>query len=209
MITKNIIFDLGNVMVTLDVAGCFRNFMSLCPPDTSDLMLNPEFNKLIHLYSIGGVSTEQFCEQIRQICRTKASDKEIVDACNSMLVEIPDVKKEKLLELKAQGYRLFFLSNIVDCHWDLIAEKMLPYKGHKAEDFVDIAFLSQKMHLVKPDPRIYETVIKESGINPAETLFIDDKPENCKAAEAFGIRTFNNANLDDWLKAEPWLDYQE
>ncbi|MCR5003720.1 MAG: HAD family phosphatase, partial [Bacteroidales bacterium] len=203
MAIKNIIFDLGNVMVTLDVLKSVRAFMSLCPNTTGNPMENPEFVKLINLYSVGGVSTEEFCEQIRTIFDIKASDRQIIDACNMMLVEIPEKKKVKLLELKAQGYHLFFLSNIVDCHWDLISEKLLPYKGKTAEDFVEIAFLSQKMHLVKPDPEIYATVIREAQIEPKETLFIDDRPENCKAAEAFGIKTFNNLKIDDWLIAEP------
>ena len=47
---------------------------------------------------------------------------EIIDAANTMLVEIPDEKKERLLQLKKAGYRLFLLSNTIDVHWDYCVE---------------------------------------------------------------------------------------
>ena len=127
------------------------------------------------------------------------TNEEIIDAANKMLVEIPDEKKERLLQLKKAGYRLFLLSNTIDIHWDYCVEHLFPYRNHGVEDYFEHCFLSQRMHLAKPDARIYEEVVKQANIYPDETLFIDDLKENCEAAEKLGIHTFQNVKFDDWL----------
>ena len=123
----------------------------------------------------------------------------IVNAANKMLVEIPDEKKERLLQLKKAGYRLFLLSNTIDVHWDYCVEHLFPYQNYGIEDYFEQCFLSQRMHLAKPNARIYEEVIRQANIHPDETLFIDDLKENCEAAEKLGIHTFQNVKFDDWL----------
>lgn len=87
------------------------------------------------------------------------TDKQIVDATNKMLDEIPDVKKEALLKLKTQGKRLFLLSNTIDMHWDYCVKKLVPYKGYQVDDFFENIFLSQRMHLDKPHPMIFQEVV--------------------------------------------------
>ena len=84
------------------------------------------------------------------------TNEEIIDAANKMLVEIPDEKKERLLQLKKAGYRLFLLSNTIDIHWDYCVEHLFLYQNHGVEDYFEHCFLSQRMHLAKPDARIYE-----------------------------------------------------
>ena len=72
-------------------------------------------------------------------------------------------------------------------------------QNHGVEDYFEYCFLSQRMHLAKPDARIYEEVVRQANIHPDETLFIDDLKENCEAAEKLGIHTFQNVKFDDWL----------
>ena len=78
-------------------------------------------------------------------------------------------------------------------------EHLFPYQNYGVEDYFEHCFLSQRMHLAKPDAHIYEEVIRQANIHPDETLFIDDLKENCEAAEKLGIHTFQNVKLDDWL----------
>lgn len=151
---------------------------------------------------VGLISTEQFCDAARNLTLTTVSNHQIIEAANRMLVVIPDEKKRRLLKLKAKGYRLFLLSNTIDIHWDYCVEKLFPYQGHNVEDYFEKVFLSQRLHLSKPDARIYEEVIRQAAIVPEESLFIDDLQENCIAAENLGIHTFQNAEFDDWLDLE-------
>ena len=196
---KNIIFDLGNVLVKLNPDGCIGAFKAIEMGELVDPNPQSEGMKLMSKLGVGMITTEEFCEVARKLTGTDVTNEEIIDAANKMLVVIPDEKKERLLQLKKAGYRLFLLSNTIDVHWDYCVEYLFPYQNHGVEDYFEHCFLSQRMHLAKPNARIYEEVIRQANIHPDETLFIDDLKENCEAAEKLGIHTFQNVKFDDWL----------
>lgn len=197
---KNIIFDLGNVLVKLNPEGCIGAFKAIGMGELVDSNPQGEGMKLMSKLGVGMITTEEFCEAARKLTGTDVTNEEIIDAANKMLVEIPDEKKERLLQLKKAGYRLFLLSNTIDVHWDYCVEHLFPYQKYGVEDYFEQCFLSQRMHLAKPNARIYEEVIRQANIHPDETLFIDDLKENCEAAEKLGIHTFQNVKFDDWLE---------
>ena len=196
---KNIIFDLGNVLVKLNPEGCIGAFKAIGMGEWVEQNPQSEGMKLMSKLGVGMITTEEFCDAARKLTGTDVTNVDIIDAANKMLVVIPDEKKERLLQLKKAGYRLFLLSNTIDIHWDYCVEHLFPYQNHRVEDYFEKCFLSQRMHLAKPDARIYEEVIKQANIYPDETLFIDDLKENCEAAEKLGIHTFQNVKFDDWL----------
>lgn len=197
---KNIIFDLGNVLVKLNPEGCIGAFKAIGMGELVDSNPQSEGMKLMSKLGVGMITTEEFCEAARKLTGTDVMNGEIINAANKMLVEIPDEKKARLLQLKKAGYRLFLLSNTIDVHWDYCVEHLFPYQKYGVEDYFEQCFLSQRMHLAKPNARIYEEVIRQANIHPDETLFIDDLKENCEAAEKLGIHTFQNVNFDDWLE---------
>lgn len=208
---KNIIFDLGNVLVRLDPKGCMDAFKAIGMGRLTDVVGCPESKELMDKLGVGMISTEDFCDEARRLTGSTASDEQIKEAANKMLVEIPDEKKRRLLALRDKGYRLFLLSNTNDIHWDYCVENLFPLvasglNGRKreygVEHYFERAFLSQNLHLAKPDARIYKAVIDNANIIPTETLFIDDLQENCEAAEKLGIHTFQNEGFDDWLGVE-------
>ena len=196
---KNIIFDLGNVLVKLNPEGCIGAFKAIGMGELVDSNPQSEGMKLMGKLGVGMITTEAFCDAARELTGTDVTNEDIIDAANKMLVEIPDYKKERLLQLKKAGYRLFLLSNTIDVHWGYCVEHLFPYQNHGVEDYFEQCFLSQRMHLAKPNARIYEEVIRQANIHPDETLFIDDLKENCEAAEKLGIHTFQNVKFDDWL----------
>ena len=197
---KNIIFDLGNVLVKLNPEGCIGAFKAIGMGELVDSNPQSEGMKLMSKLGVGMITTEEFCEAARKLTGADVTNEEIINAANKMLVEIPDEKKERLLLLKKAGYRLFLLSNTIDVHWDYCVEHLFPYQKYGVEDYFEQCFLSQRMHLAKPNVRIYEEVIRQANIHPDETLFIDDLKENCEAAEKLGIHTFQNVKFDDWLE---------
>ena len=196
---KNIIFDLGNVLVKLNPEGCIGAFKAIGMGELVDSNPQSEGMKLMSKLGVGMMTTEAFCDAARKLTGADVANEEIIAAANKMLVEIPDEKKERLLQLKKAGYRLFLLSNTIDIHWDYCVELLFPYQNHGVEDYFEQCFLSQRMHLAKPNARIYEEVIRQADIHPDATLFIDDLKENCEAAEKLGIHTFQNVKFDDWL----------
>ena len=183
----------------LNPEGCIGAFKAIGMGELANPNPQSEGMKLMSKLGVGMITTEAFCDAARELTGADVTNEEIIDAANKMLVEIPDEKKERLLQLKKAGYRLFLLSNTIDIHWDYCVEHLFPYQNYGVEDYFEHCFLSQRMHLAKPDAHIYEEVVKQANIYPDETLFVDDLKENCEAAEKLGIHTFQNVKLDDWL----------
>ena len=197
---KNIIFDLGNVLVKLDEDATMRAFEKLGMGSFKHLRENPEALQLFQAMGIGRITNQQFFDSFRKIVNPDATDKQIIDATNAMLVTIPDTKKQKLIDLRKAGYRTFLLSNTIDIHWRYCRDKLFPMDHYTADDYFDRIFTSQEMHMKKPDDEIFQTVIKEASLMPNETIFIDDLEVNCEAAERNGIQAFQNKEFNDWMK---------
>ena len=183
----------------LNPEGCIGAFKAIGMGELVEQNPQSEGMKLMSKLGVGMITTEAFCDAARGLTGADVTNGDIIAAANKMLVVIPDEKKARLLQLKKAGYRLFLLSNTIDVHWDYCVDHLFPYQNYGVEDYFEYCFLSQRMHLAKPDARIYEEVIRQANIHPDETLFIDDLKENCEAAEKLGIHTFQNVKFDDWL----------
>ena len=81
------------------------------------------------------------------------------------------------------------LSNTNEAHWQYIHDHVFPACGFTPEELFERIFLSYEMGVIKPDLRIYQMVIEATGIEPAETLFLDDNKDNLQAASTLGIHT--------------------
>ncbi len=114
-------------------------------------------------------------------------------------MHIPERKLKALKSLRKRA-KVYLLSNTNDLHWDLCLEKWFDAGENRCTDFFDKVFLSQNLKLEKPDPEIFKTVIQELGINPSETLFLDDRKENVEAAARCGLRTYHVAGGADWVR---------
>ena len=194
---KHIIFDLGNVLVRLDTPACIEAFKKI----GIEMVINrsnDDAKSVLEQLGLGLISVETFCQKARELSGSQASDEAICQAANAMLVEIPDEKKRRLLDLRARGHRVFLLSNTNSIHWDYCVEQLFPYKNYGVADYFERIFLSQEMHLQKPDAEIFNEVLRQTGIRAEDSIFIDDLPENCEAARGVGIQAFQNTNFDDW-----------
>lgn len=199
---RNVIFDLGNVLVALDNEACARALTAIGCERLVRVNDDPAVWRLFDQLGLGLISNVQFYAQVRRLTGTTATDAQIDMACNAMLTVIPDVKKQRLLDMRRAGCHTFLLSNTIDIHWRYCVEHLFPYNGYGVPDYFDRAFVSQVMHLAKPDRKIFETVIEQTGIDPHHTLFIDDLQENCDAAAQLGIDVYCNAHFNDWLSLE-------
>lgn len=224
---KNIIFDWGGVLIDLDFEGCCQAFQNLGVGDLKQMLTGAENNNLFKNYELGNITTEQFREEIRQLvkctqdCKTEdqstsstttnsgdaniLTDEKIDAVWLSMVKTIPEKKLKLLAELRKQ-YNLYLLSNTNDLHWEKISRKVFHYENLERDDFFKEIFLSNKMHLAKPDPEIFREVLTKAKLNPEETLFIDDAEVNCKAAATVGLHTAHylpGSDLKSVLPKEP------
>ena len=182
---KNIVFDLGGVIVDLDIPTSLKAFAKIMvhPVETLEEAI-ATLRPLMHAMDVGEMEANTFISIMKEQCRPGVKDEDIVDAFNQ-IIRLPRHRLEWLLELR-KHYRVFLLSNIGDLHW----RETLRQSEALGIDFAscfDEMFLSYKMKLAKPDTRIYERLIAETGILPSETLYIDDLPNNIEAGRTMGL----------------------
>lgn len=195
---KNIIFDMGGVLVGLDGQRCIRAFEEIGAHEISGYVRDHRTEDLFFDAEVGNIGEAEFCDEVRRVTGCKAADAQIIAAWNSLLTEIPDSKKLRLLELHDR-YHLYLLSNTNVMHWTHCAGRLFRYGRWGVDDYFDACFLSYEMHLFKPDEEIFRQTLLEAGIEAGETLFVDDLPANCEAARALGIHVLHETTGTDWM----------
>ncbi len=195
--TKNLIIDFGGVLVNLNHSRCIDSFKSIGVDSIED-MLNPYFQQgFLGKLEKGEITSDQFHDELRKSVGKELTDKQIDDAWNSFLVEIPSYKLDLLLKLR-EHYTVYLLSNTNEIHWEMSCKRFFSYKGFHVNDFFDGIYLSYQLHQLKPSKEIFEMMLHKTGISPEETFFIDDAEANCKMAESFGIHTYMPLPEEDW-----------
>jgi HAD superfamily hydrolase (TIGR01509 family) len=190
---KNIIFDLGKVLLNLDFNASIEAFQKLGLKtdvlDSKQTYSDPVFYEL----EVGKISPKEFCNSVRRMLNNPGlTDMQIEDAWFAMILNIP-ANRVKIVQKLAKNYNLYLFSNTNKIHMDRL------YRAFKSEHGIDFPSLfvkdyySHEIHERKPDLSSYKKVIELSGINPEESLFIDDLEKNIIGAQQSGLKTF-------WLK---------
>lgn len=184
---KNVVFDLGGVLIDLDVDNCLRAFREAGFQGIEKQVCRFRGEGLFLQFETGRISPAEFRDAIRKETGNSLTDRKIDDMWNSMLSGIPREKLDLLLKLR-ERYMVYLLSNTNRIHWEHTCEQMFNYRGFRVHDFFEDTFLSFEMHKAKPDKDIYVQMMREANILPEETFFIDDSEANCRAAAALGIQ---------------------
>jgi len=187
---KNIIFDLGNVLLNLDFDASISAFHEL---GLSNDLLNKQqayADPVFYNLEVGKISPSEFREGVRRILNnSNASDQQIDDAWYAMILDIPKERVESVIRLK-ENYRIFLFSNTNAIHIDRLKPIFRKANGIDFESLFETAFYSHEINARKPDIEAYQKVIKLANVNPAETLFVDDLEKNIVAAQSAGLKTF-------------------
>lgn len=183
---KNIIFDLGGVIVNYDLEADTRALHAAGLPTYSECCDHPEINKIMNDFLNGLTPWEEYKVQIQPYCIPNISDEVLLAAMDDVMGEIPVSRLEQIIELR-KSHRVYLLSNICEYTWKRIVVK-LQRLGYAPEDLFDQIFLSYEMQLAKPGTHIYQAVIEATGIVPEETIFIEDTQANLDAAKTLGIQ---------------------
>lgn len=195
---KNIMFDMGGVLFDLNATRCIEAFEAIGASKTAGYVRDFRTEDLFYLIEMSSGTTAQFCNEVRTLDGISASDEEITVAWNALLEPTPQRKRDELLALKADGYRLFLLSNTNEIHWQR-AKTLIAGTEHDVSDIFERIFLSYEMNLRKPDKEIFRQLMTVSGISPEDTLFIDDNAANIEAAQQLGISTFHETDGHRWI----------
>lgn len=187
---KNIIFDLGNVIIDIDFERTFKAFTEISENVNwreSERILREK--KIWSRYEKGELSDSAFRAEIREELKITASDEQIDKAFCGLLMDIEPARIELIKKL-ATKYKIYILSNTSHIHFlevERILERCTGLK-HFSEIF-DHVFLSYEMGKLKPEVDIYEEVLKQANLVASETLFLDDLLANLEGAATLGILT--------------------
>jgi len=201
---KNIVFDLGDVILNIDVPLASSSFGKLSGREQHEILTLFKEKELFRLFETGLVDEDAFRNTIRELLEFPDWSEEIIDtAWNSLLLDIPPARIELIKEL-GKNYRLFLLSNTSSIHIKQVNKILHAASGvEKLDDLFEKVYLSYEMGLMKPDPAIYLQVLEESGLIAEETLFLDDNADNIAAASKLGIDTIlvqKPVTILDYLK---------
>lgn len=187
---KNIIFDYGNVIFMIDFKRTQHTFTELGIENVETFFAHTGHDPLFDEFEKGNISSTEFRAGIRRITNLPhLKDEEIDAAWNTLLIGVPSGNHEILLDLKKR-YRTFLLSNNNEIHYNWIIDYLK--REHNIDSnsiFFEKDYYSHLMGMRKPNRDIFEFVLKENNLDPAETLFIDDSPQHLKTAAQLGLQT--------------------
>jgi putative hydrolase of the HAD superfamily len=188
---KNIIFDLGGVIINLDYDKSIQELQKLCKSNCSIAYSQKEQSQLFDLLETGNCSNEEFRNALRDNYQLDATDEEIDKAWNAMLLDIPKERIDLLLEL-GKSYRIFLLSNTNAIHMKRFNEIVShSFTIPSLDSLFERTYYSHLIGKRKPDALVFEEIMAANGLDKSETLFIDDSIQHIESAAKVGLKTLH------------------
>jgi HAD superfamily hydrolase (TIGR01509 family) len=184
---KNIIFDLGGVLLNLEMEKTRNAFISLGMENFDQHFTQAKQAGAFDLFDCGKISPDEFRRELKKHLPQNTSDESIDHAWNAMLKDLP-AERLKLLRNLSKKYRLFLLSNTNEIHITAFSTYLKKTFGFSDfSDYFENHYYSCRIGMRKPNADIFEFVLRENNLNAAETVFIDDSIQHVKGAEKVGI----------------------
>lgn len=185
---KNIIFDLGGVIINLDIPKTIDEFNKLTNKPFDSIYNQLQQSPIFDLFDKGQITEADFFSEIQKSLGSDVPHHKLLFAWNAMLLDFPLHRLELLNQLKSK-YRLFLLSNTNESHVTEFENTLQKQHGYKnLEPFFEKVYYSCRMQMRKPDSEIFNYVLTHHKLNPQETLFIDDSPQHIEGALKTGIK---------------------
>lgn len=197
---RNIIFDLGGVLLNIDYKLTEEAFVTAGVEDFPKMYSQLQQTTLFDDFETGRIPADEFIEGLQKAAGKELSKIAIIDAWNKMLLDFP-LRRLQILQQLRTYYDLFLLSNTNELH-EAEFNRILKEDHniiHLAAYF-DRIYFSHRIGMRKPDPEVFEMILLENGLEPQETLFIDDSPQHIEGAKKLGIQTIwltNGMTIED------------
>jgi HAD superfamily hydrolase (TIGR01509 family) len=181
---KTIIFDFGDVFLTLDKSATLKHMKIHGATELSE-----ELIKVNASYEKGLISSSDFIQHYIT-CFPGLTQDAFSKAWNSILIEFPAERLEFLKQLQASGkYTLILLSNTNALHIDWVKANIPIYEEFKS--CFDQFYLSHEIHYRKPNRDVFEYVLNTNKLSPEETLFVDDTQDHILSAKTLGLHIWH------------------
>lgn len=187
---KNIIFDLGGVILNIDNQRTEDAFVALGAKDFRRFFGHGFAASFFKDYETGKISDEEFVADLKSMAKIKVPDEVIINAWNAMLLDFPPERIALLDELK-KHYRLFLFSNTNALHMEGVRKLYRKtFADKELDDHFEKAYYSNTLGLRKPDHESFRRIIRENALDPDLTLFVDDAWINVDGAIGAGLKGF-------------------
>ena len=190
---KNIIFDLGGVLINLDYQLTRKAFENLGIANFNDLYTQHHANPLFEQFEVGAIEPEDFYNKLRETTGLTLTNGQIETAWNAMLLDFPAERLQWLDQIKNK-YNIYLFSNTNVIHYKsftTIYAQTAPLVGLNPNfnHFFKTAYYSHTLKQRKPEVAAFEAVLQDANLDPAHTLFIDDTISNIEGAQKAGLQT--------------------
>lgn len=185
-IVKNVILDLGGVLVDIEPENTLNALKRIVKPQLFDTISMDDTPEVVIDMEVGKMKKEDFFNHFRKICKSDVIEEEIVDAWNAMVLEFPHERVEMVKSL-SEKYNLYLLSNTNVFHIKCFETDFKNRYHFPLKKLFNNVYYSSEIGLRKPDSECFEHVLSHAGIKPEETVLVDDKEDNCRTAESIGM----------------------
>ena len=187
--TKNVIYDMGGVLINIDYQRTIKAFEQLGYSSFADMYDQYHADALFTLLETGKVSVDEFYDSMKKKGPEAVTREEITTAWNAMLLDFR-VKSIEFLKEIGKSKNIYLLSNTNEIH---LADVRKIYAENISRQPMDDLFLkswySNEIGYRKPNEDIFEFVLRDAGLQPEETLFVDDSYNNIETAVKMGFKT--------------------
>lgn len=186
-IIKNVILDLGGVLVDIDPETTHEELERILRPEAFSKIFSEELPEIVVAMETGALSKEKFKRTMLKNCHKGVSASQVVDAWCDMILEFrtPRVKMVQKLNKK---YNLYLLSNTNVYHVSYFENEFKNRFHFSIKKLFKKVYYSNKIGYRKPDPKAFEYVLNDAGLNANETVLVDDRADNCETAVKLGMQ---------------------
>lgn len=194
---KNIIFDLGGVVIDLDRRDAIDALDRLGIKDASALLGVYAQKGPFLLLETGEISESEIYDMLLPYCSRETRCTDIRDAFEEFLKGIPVERLKLIREIRKKGYRVFVLSNTNPLMYNHWIDNAFRQEGLTINDYFDGIVVSYQERVCKPGPQIYLNLLKRYNLEAKDTLMLDDSEANCKTAENLGMQAIKVTSEGD------------
>ena len=187
---KNIIFDLGGVILNIDYDQTVNAFKKIGVINFDEIYSQAKQGQVFDKLETGALAAEEFRNYMKEFVPALQST-DIDKAWNAMLLDLPVERIDLLKELKKK-YRLFLLSNTNEMHIKAFREIIGSSYGEYIFDAIfEHQYYSSDIGMRKPNTNCFQYVLETNSLEPSETLFIDDSIQHVEGALKLKIRAYH------------------
>ncbi|HOO83825.1 MAG TPA: HAD family phosphatase [Prolixibacteraceae bacterium] len=199
---KNVILDLGGVLIDIEPKNTYREFKRILRPETFVDIDWDNLPEVVEAMETGKWSKEEFKKTMLEACLPTITATQMVDAWCAMLMEFKALRVRMVQELNSK-YNVYLLSNTNVYHVDFFEKEFKNRFHFKLKKLFKKVYYSHEIGFRKPDIAAFEFVLNDAGLIAEETVMVDDREDNCLAAEKAGMQSIlvpNNTGLEKVIK---------